>query len=136
VPNVEMERLLNEIGQLIAESRAHARNDTLLHAEVAANFVAPSIFEDVGDHVQYRDADRRLTYALLDLWEVGESDKRWAEIEYVIRGSKFDAKFIYPEELDLDEDPLEHRGRVVERYFGKKLVSYPPPPAGAMEFKP
>ena len=98
--------------------------------------VAPSIFEDLGDHVQYRDADLDLSYALLDLWEIPSVDKRWAEIEYLISGNEFDAKFIFPEEINLDEDPLARRGKVVERYFGKKPVTYPPPSADIPEYKP
>ena len=133
--NGKMEQLLNEIGQLLAEDSSDRAHETLLHAELDNNLVATSIFDDLGDHIQYRDAELPLNYALLDLWEAQEPDKRWAELEYLLRDGKFRANFIYPEEIEESVDPLDRRDRIVERYFGKKPISYPPPPGDTMEFK-
>lgn len=125
----ETERLLNEIGQLLAEDTDYPLDGTLLHAELGKNYVSPSIFKDLGDHVLYRDPDLdRLGDALLDLWEAQKTDKRWAEIEYVVRGDRFQASFTYPEEIDPEEEPFDRRDRVVARYFGTKPIKYPPPP--------
>jgi len=135
VQNDETEQLLNEIGQLLSEDVAYRRHNTLLHAELDVNYVAPSIFTDLGDHIVNRDADRRLDYALLDLWGAQDSDKRWREIEYLLRGDKFEVNFTYPEEVDPEEDSLDRRDRIVERYFGKKPIDYPPPPDNAMKYK-
>src|SRR5262245_44817365 len=91
MPDNEAERLLNEIGHLLAEDADYPLDGTLLHAELGKNYVAPSIFKDLGDHVLYRDPDLdRLGGALLDLWEAQDTDKRWAEIEYIIRGDRFE----------------------------------------------
>ena len=65
---------------------------------------------------------------LLDLWEAQDSDKRWTEIEYVVRGDKFHASFTYPDEIDPEEDPFDRRDRIVAKHFGKKPIVYPPPP--------
>lgn len=129
MPNAETENLLNEIGQLLAEDKEYPLDGTLLYAEVDTNFVAPSIFKDVGDHVVYRDPDLdTLGDALLHLWNIQEGVKRWEVIEYVVRGGKFTATFTYPEDIDRDEDSLDRRDRVVERHFGKKRIVYSPPP--------
>lgn len=125
----ETERLLNEIGQLLAEDTEYPLDGTLLYAELDTNMVAPSIFKSRGNHVLYRWPDLdRLAYALLDLWEEWEPGKRWAEIEYVIRGGKFEASFTYPEEIDPEEDRFERRDRIVKRHFGDKPIVYPPWP--------
>lgn len=129
MPSDETERLLNKIGELLAEDTEYPLDGTLLHAELDRNFVAPSIFKDRGNHILYRDPDLdRLGDALLDLWEADAPANRWAEIEYVIRDGKFDVAFTYPEEIDPEEEPLDRRKRIVARHFGAKPILYPPPP--------
>jgi hypothetical protein len=124
----QTERLLNEIGQLLAEDTDYPLDGTLLHAEVGRMFVAPSIFKDLGDHILYRSPDLdRLGDTLLDLWQAQGSGKRWVEIEYVIRGDEFAAVFVYPDEIDPDEEPLSRRRRIVSRHFGNKPIKYPQP---------
>ena len=51
MPDDKTDRLLNEIGQLLAEDSDYPLNGTLLYAELDRSFVAPSIFKDLGDHV-------------------------------------------------------------------------------------
>ncbi len=129
MPNGKTERMLNNIGQLLAEDTEYPIDGTLLYAELDRNFVAPSIFKDRGNHVLYREPDLdRLGDALLDLWEAETPDKRWAEIEYVIRDGRFDVAFTYPEEIDPDEERMDRRKRIVARHFGDKPIVYPPPP--------
>ncbi|UYY58615.1 hypothetical protein [Sphingomonas sp. S2-65] len=123
----ETERLLTTIGHLLARDKEYPLDGTLLYAEVGQNFVAPSIFKNLSDHILYRDPDlRELGDALLDLWEAQDSDDRWEEIEYVVRDGKFDVAFTYPEEIDREEDSFERRDRVVQSYFGTKRIVYPP----------
>lgn len=127
--NNEIEKLLQDIGNFLAEDTDYPLNGTLLHAEVAANMVGPSIFKDLGDHILYREADLDIMdETLLELWFSADPKKRWAEIEYVIRNDKFEVKFIYPDEIaprDI-EDPLDRRDRIVREYFGNKPIVYPP----------
>jgi len=135
MPNDLTSRLLNEIGHLLAEDTAYPLDGTLLYAEAGKGFVSPSIFKDLGDHILYRSPDLdRLGDALLDLWEAQESDKRWAEIEYVVRGDRFRASFTYPDEIDQNEEPRDRRKRIVERHFGRKRIVYPPKPGNTMKF--
>ena len=130
-----MEQILNEIGQLLAEDRADPLHHILLHAELDRNFVAPSIFEDVGGQILYRDANIPLQDALLDLWEAQEAKKRWIEIEYVMQGDRFSASFAYPEDIDPEVDRLDRRDHIVEKHLGKKPIIYSPPPDDAMDYK-
>ncbi|HEY6814777.1 MAG TPA: hypothetical protein VI168_04480 [Croceibacterium sp.] len=120
---------------MLADDASAPHHDILLHAIVDFNMVSPSVFEDLGDHIAYRSGDRRLDDALLDLWDAQESDKRWSEVEYLVRGNSFEVSFAYPEEIDSDEDSLDRRDRIIERYFGKKPVEYPLPPDDVMEYR-
>ena len=139
MPNDRTEYFLNEIGQLLAEDTDFPLDGTLLYAELDWNYVAPSIFKDLGDHVVYRDPDLdRLGGALLDLWKAQDSEKRWTEIEYVVRGGKFHASFSYAGEIDPEEGMLDRRDRIVAKHFGDKPIVYPPMPddSDIMEYKP
>ena len=130
MPNDRIEHMLNEIGRLLAEDAAYPLDETLLSAVLDTNYVAPSIFKDRGDHILYRAPDLdRLGEALLDLWEAEDADKRWTEIEYVVRGGRFEATYTYADEIDADEEPLDRRRRIVAQNFGDKPIVYPPPPS-------
>ena len=127
MPNDDTERLLVEIGQLLARDTDYPIDGTLLYAEVDQNFVRPSIFKNLPTHILYRDPDLRdLGDALLDLWEAHDGQDRWEEIEFVVRDGTFDAAFTYPDEINREEDPLDRRDRVVQRHFGNKPIVYPP----------
>ena len=139
MPDDKTDRLLNEIGQLLAEDAAYPLDGTLLYAELDRAFVAPAIFKDLGDHILYRPPDLdTIGDALLDLWEAQTSERRWAEIEYLVRGDKFIASFTYPEEIDPKESSMDRRDRIVAKHFGKKPVLYTPRTDGPdiIEYKP
>jgi len=126
----EAERLLIEIGRLLAQDTEYPLDGTLLYAELDDNMVAPSIFKDRGNHILYRRPDLdRVGDALLDLWETQTAEPRWVEIEYVVRGDTFDATYTYPDEIppvSPDEGMLDRRARIVARHFGNKPIVYPP----------
>lgn len=127
MPSDRTERLLSEIGELLAEDTVYPLDGTLLYAVLDSNYVAPSIFKDVGDHVVYRDPNlNTLGSALLDLWEAQDTGDRWTEIEFVIRGGNFEAEYNYADEIDPEEEPLDRRDRVVAKHFGDKRIVYPP----------
>lgn len=122
------DELLNRIGELLAEDAEYPREDTLLIAQLDRAYVAPSIFKNLGNSVLYRAPDLdRLGDALLDLWYEQKGEDRWEEIEYFVKDGRFDAAFVYPDEIDPDEDPFERRDRVVAKYFGEKPIVYPDP---------
>ncbi len=127
--NDETDRLLGEIGQLLAEDAAYPLDGTLLYARVRASLVAPSIFKNRANSIVYRDPDlSRWFHLLLDLWEAEKPEHRWAEIEYLITGDTFEVAYTYADEIDPDEDTFERRDRIVRRYFGDKPIVYPPGP--------
>lgn len=126
--NDDTEKLLNEIGQLLAEDIEFPIDNTLLYAELDYGMVSPSIFKDIGNQILYRIPDLdAFSEVLLDLWDEQPEGRRWAEMEYLVRDGKFDAVFVYPDEIDPDEDPMDRRTRIVRRYFGDKPIVYPQP---------
>jgi hypothetical protein len=126
----QSEALLNEIGQLLAQDSDYPSIDTLLYAEVGQDYIGESIFKILGNQFLYRDPlNRRLPYALLELWEAQEGDDRWAELEYVLRDGRFDVTYFYSDEINPEEDLLERRRRSLRRHFGEKPIVYPPWPA-------
>ena len=137
MPNNQIAPLLNRVGQLLAEDADYPSEDTLLYAKLNNNYVAPSIFKDIGDHILYRYPDlETLGDALLDLWEAEDPNKRWTEMEYVVRGGKFRATYTYADEVNPDEDPFDRRDRIVAKHFGKKRIIYPQPPDDAVKYDP
>ena len=68
--NDEVNALLDEIGQLLAADRAYPLEPTLLYAQLDDNMVGESIFKELGNQILYRrPINRRLHFALLELWE-------------------------------------------------------------------
>lgn len=94
--NDEARQILNEIGNLLAKDEDYPSENTLLYAQLDYNAVSESIFKELGNQILYRDpVNEHLPDVLLDLWEIPESDKRWAEMEYVYRDGQFQVTYIY-----------------------------------------
>lgn len=124
--NDETDRLLGQIGQVLAYDTAYPLDGTLLYARVRSTMVAPSIFKNRGNNIVYRDPDlNRLCGALLDLWYAEEPNNRWAEIEYLVQGDTFEVAYTYANEIDPHEDTFDRRDRIVKRHFGDKPIVYP-----------
>ncbi|RYF03467.1 MAG: hypothetical protein EOO77_31015 [Oxalobacteraceae bacterium] len=126
VANDDTNRLLREIGRLLAEDTEYPLDGTLLYARVEAGSVAPSIFKNRENDIVFRWADLdRLCPVLLDLWESEDGVEQWAEIEYVVRDDKFEVEYTYAEQIDPEEEHMVRRDRVVQRHFGNKPITYP-----------
>lgn len=132
----ETDHLLNEIGNLLTQDREYPFEPTLLYAQLDYNMIGESIFKELGDHALYRrPTNRRLPYALLELWEAQTGNDRWSEMEYVLRDGKFEVAYFYPEEIDPKEDVVLRRARAVQRHFSGKPIVYPPWPPPDDDFQ-
>jgi hypothetical protein len=127
VTNDEITPLLSRIRDLLAEDTTYPLEGTLLYAQVERGAVSPAVFKDGAKVVVYRSYPGKLMYPLLDLWELADPSKRWAELEYVIKGGKFRVAFTYPDEIDLtgDDNGFERRAQIVRRHFGDRPIVYP-----------
>ncbi|QJU56932.1 hypothetical protein HL653_03215 [Sphingomonas sp. AP4-R1] len=136
MPNDRISQLLSLIGEILNDDTKYPIENTLLYVEVEPGMVSSDIFKDGGTNVIYRWVlSSRLTEALLDLWEAADPDKRWAEMEHVIRDGTFHAHFSYPGEIDKEEDEFERRTRIVKRYFGDRPIVYPPLPEPGQDLR-
>lgn len=130
---------LSEVGLEVVEI-AHGEADALfLYVEAGEGWVRPSLFKEDGDMV--RDLELRgspLAELIIDARETEpDVSKRWSVMEYVIEDGKFEAKFQFPEDVDVegDDDILERRDAILKARYGDKPVVYPPPPEGSFELR-
>ena len=121
--------LYSRIGGEIAHIVGGEFNEAFLYAEVGDGWVGAGVFKDERSAVRYFDPSSALCDMLLEAWKTSEPAKRWAVVEYSIIGSKFDAQFLFPDQIDPEESEYERRPRALKRRFGDKPVIYPPMPS-------
>ena len=122
---------LSEVGQEAVEIAGGDATALFLYVEAGEGWVGPSLFKDEGEIVRYLDPPRRspLDQMLIAARETEpDVSKRWSVMEYVIEDGKFEAKFKFPDEVDVegDEDDIERRDVVLKRRYGDKPIVYPP----------
>ena len=95
------------------------------------------MFKDDGKSVRYSDPTDALEELIYEAWalESANGSMRWTVMEYEVRGTKFDVKLIYPEELNPEEDSTDRRRSGPKRRYGDKPVIYPPIPDHFQELK-
>ena len=125
--NLELGPKYEEIGRLVAEDVRADPEGTYLYAEAGEGWVEVSIFKDLGESLIYREGSHDLCWALLDVWEAEEPDKRWSALHYVISDGKFEVSFDYWEAIDPEESSLDRRERAIRERFGDKAVDYSDP---------
>jgi hypothetical protein len=118
--------LLSEISGEIAAIVGGDPGGTYLYVEAGDGWIGSSIFKDEGLEVRYHDTTDELDDLLLELRKTEEQGKRWAVMEYEIKGTKFDAQFRYPEEVDVESFDEDRREIALKKRYGDKPVIYPP----------
>lgn len=121
--------MLADLGGEIADIVGGQVDGALLYVEAGEGWASAAIFRDEGDAIRYFDPSSELFDLIHELWNAQEPSKRWAVMEYVVEGTKFDAQFLYPEQIDPEESEVERRPRALKRRFGDKPVIYPPVPS-------
>jgi hypothetical protein len=104
-----------------------------LYGEAGEGRSGGGLFMDEGPVVRYYRPTRELCALLLQAWEAEEPKQKWELMEYHIKGTSFDAKLIYPDQIDHDLPPSEIRGGFLRNRFGDKPVIYPPLPTYVQE---
>ena len=120
--------LLNEIGGEIAEIVGGDPAGTYLYAEAGEGWIGSSLFKDEGSTVRYYDTTDDLDDLLLEFRKTEGPGKRWVVMEYEVVGTKFDAQFKYPEEVDVESFDDDRRDIALKKRYGDKPVIYPPWP--------
>lgn len=120
--------MLAEIGGLAAQVAGGDPDGVYLYVEVGDRWISPSLFKDIGESVQYIDHSSELSDLIYEFWRAEDPDKRWAVMEYEVVGTKFDAQFKYPEEVDVESFDDDRREIALKKRYGDKPVIYPPWP--------
>lgn len=97
-----------------------------LYGEAGEGYSGGGIFMDEGKVIRYYDPSSELCDLLLQAWKAERPGQKWELMEYEIKGTSFDAKLIYPDEIDHDLSISELREVFLQRRFGDKPVIYPP----------
>lgn len=125
-----------DIGGELAEIVGGDPDGVFLYAEAGEGWYGYGVFKDEGDKVRYYDPGPELGDLIYEAWLSEEPDKRWAIMEYAIHGTKFDAKFKFPDEVNVKSyDENDRRDIALRKHFGDKPVIYPPLPPHLEEIK-
>jgi hypothetical protein len=143
VPEDKLDALGPALSEVGLEMVAVAGGDTTglyLHAEAGEGWVGPSLFRDEGDRVSYLRLGRSKLGDLIITARETEPDlgKRWSVMEYVIEDGKYEAKFKFPDEVDVEGegDSIERRDAFLKARYGEKPVVYPELEGDFFELRP
>lgn len=120
--------LLSDIGEELAQIVGGDPDGVYLYIEAGEGWIGPSVFKDEANAVRYFDGSLELSELILELRNTEERGKRWAVMEYEVKGTKFDAQFKYPEEVDVEDFDEGRRETALKQRYGDKPVIYPPWP--------
>lgn len=100
---------------------------TYLYAEAGDGWFGYGIFKDEGAIIRYYRPTSELGDLLREAWDMEDADKRWAVMEYEIKGTSFDARFKFPGEVNVEWFDIDRRDAAAMKHFGEKPIVYPPP---------
>jgi len=117
-----------EIGAELAEIVGGDPDGVYLYAEAGEGWYGYSVYKDEGSVIRYYSPSSELGDLIYEAWQVEVPGKRWAVMEYEVTGTKFDAQFKYPEEVDVESFDEDRREIALQKRYGDKPVIYPPLP--------
>lgn len=117
------------IGEECAAIVGGSPDGLYLYGEAGEGYSGGGIFMDEGKAVRYYRPSSELCDLLLQAWEAEGKDQKWELMEYEIKGTSFDAKLFYPDQIDHELSPSELRNSFLYQRFGDKPVIYPPLPS-------
>ena len=122
-----------EIGRELAEIVGGDPDGVYLYAEAGDGWIGSSLFRDEGNAVRYYDTTDELDDLLVKFRNTKKPGKRWTVMEYEIIGTKFDARFKYPEEVEVEFFDDDRREIALKRRYGDNPIIYPPWPGQPTE---
>jgi hypothetical protein len=115
-----------EVGGELAHLVDGDPDGTYLYVEAGNGWYEYGVFKDDGNSIRYIDPSSELGELIWKALKTLEPNKRWAVMEYEIKGTKFSARFKFPDEIDVDSFDLNRRDIAVSKHFGDKPIIYPP----------
>lgn len=121
---VDLGPLYAEIAALAAEDIRADPDGTFLYGQAGPGWVEVALFKDLGDRVVYREGSEDIFMIVLEAWEAEDADKKWAVMQMVLADGKFQADFLFEDDLDPDETEHDRRERILVARYGDKPVDY------------
>ena len=121
----EMGKLLSRIGQLVAKTLGKVPDEVFVFIRAADQLSGGAIFENLPEQVIYHDFGHDVHDTILELWDAAPADKKWSMLLYDIKDGRFDAEFLYTDDLEDEWDSLDYRQDALRKRYGDKPVIYP-----------
>jgi hypothetical protein len=117
-----LEAAYQRVGREIICSAPGLTGKVVCSAEGHDGVMGAGVYFDVNGEVRMRSGSDELYVALIDLWEISrksDSKGEWRRLIFVIDGSKFAIRLLYPDEVDSDETPPDKRqAALIFEHFG------------------
>jgi hypothetical protein len=126
----EIGDILNRIGQHTANIIGKTPDDVFVYIEAGDQRQGGAVFENLSDQVIYYDPSIEMCEEIQRLWDVAEPDKKWSVLLYDIKDGKFEAEFMYTDDLEKDVFEHDYREDALLIRYGDKPVIYPEPDDG------
>jgi hypothetical protein len=117
--------ILNKIGQHVADILGKIPNDVFVFIEAGDQWCGGAIFENLPEEVIYHDFEDGMDDLILKLWDAAEPDKKWSILLYDIKDGRFDAEFLYTDDLEHHPFEYDYREDALVARYGDKPVIYP-----------
>jgi hypothetical protein len=122
----EMGDMLNEIGQHVADELGKIPNDVFVFIDAGDQWCGGAIFENLEDKVVYHDFSNEMGEVIIRLWEAADPGKKWSILLFDIKDGKFEAEFLYTDDLEHHPFEYDYRQDALDARYGAKPVIYPP----------
>lgn len=104
-------------------------NGIFLYVEAGNGWIGSSLFRDEGVAIKYYRSSMELDRAISDAREEEERPHmRWSVMEFAVENDKFQVRFKFPEEVDVEKFDENRRDGVLQARFGEREITYPPFP--------
>jgi hypothetical protein len=122
----ELGDLYSELGNSILDLVGPGEQHVLLYAEAGEGWADVGIFRKEPGGIHYLAPTGEVGGIVMDAWRAEVPEKRWAAMEYELRGKKFNVRFAYKEDFVAGETDDDRSDAAVRRVFGEGPIAYPP----------
>lgn len=123
--------MLSRIGEEAGAIVGGNPDGLYLYVEVGDGWIEPNVYRDEGNAVRYFDPTLELCHLIATARETENPEdpaSRWSVMEYEVHGTKFDAHFKFPDQVNVEKYDKNRRENALKKHFGDKPVIYPPMP--------
>jgi len=118
--------MLGAIGEQAADDLGGNPEGIYIYAEAGDGWYSVGLFRDEGDAVRYYRPSLDLSHLIRDEWQAEDPEKRWCVMEYEILGNRFDTRFKFPDEVDVENLDDDRRASALRKRYGDRQIVFPP----------